>query len=216
MGVIVVTGASRGLGTGMVEAFADAGHQVHGCSRSTGVDVTDSAALEAFATGIGAPIDLWVNNAGLLGPMGPLGELDPAAVEEHLRVNVLGVANGTQTFLHHRSDDGVLINISSGAASTPYEGLAAYCASKAAVDMLTEVTAMRIRAYAVSPGHVDTDMQAEIRSTPAERFPAVDRWHDIKRREAFNSPAWVARHILDIAFGDARPPVIWRVPDEPR
>jgi NAD(P)-dependent dehydrogenase (short-subunit alcohol dehydrogenase family) len=216
MGVAVVTGASRGLGKGLVEAFAAAGHEVHGFSRSSGVDVTDAAAVERFAASV-APIDLWVNNAGVLGPIGPLVDADPAEVARHLDVNVLGVVHGIQAFLRHRSRGGVLVNITSGAATKPYEGWGPYCASKAAVDMLTEIAAREagIRAYAVAPGVVDTDMQAEIRATPAERFPAVERFHDLKRRGAFNSPAWVARHLLDLAFGDVRPPgVRWRIPDE--
>ena len=215
MGVAVVTGASRGLGKGLVEAFEAAGHTVAGCSRSSGVDVTDAPAVERFAAELG-PIDLWVNNAGVLGPIGPLGDLDPDAVATNLSTNVLGVVNGTQSFLRHRSPEGVLVNISSGAASKPYEGWGPYCASKAAVEMLTEVTALQVRAYALSPGVIDTDMQAEIRATPVERFPTVERFHDLKRRNAYNSPEWVARQILDVAFGDLRPPLRWRIPDEPR
>ena len=215
MTVAVVTGESRGLGKGLVEAFRAAGIEATGFSRTTGVDVTDAAAVEAFAAGV-APIDLWVNNAGVLGPIGPLVDADPADVAHHLDVNILGVVHGTQAFLRHRSPDGVLVNITSGAATSPYEGLGPYCASKAAVEMLTRVVAREagVRAYAISPGHVDTEMQAEIRATEPERFPAVEKWHDIKRRDAFNSPAWVARHLLDIAFGDSRPPVVWRVPAE--
>ena len=72
-----------------------------------------------------------------------------------------------------------------------------------------------MRAYALSPGVVDTDMQAEIRSTSAERFPTVERFHDLKARDAFNSPAWVAGQVLALAFGDLRPPTSWRIPDEP-
>ena len=212
-----MTGASRGLGMGLVETFRAAGHEVTGFSRSSGVDVTDAAAVDRVAASIG-PIDLWVNNAGVLGPVGPLAGADPADVARHLNVNVLGVVHGMQAFLRHRSDGGVLVNISSGAATSAYEGLGPYCASKAAVEMLTEVVALEtgVRAYAVSPGHVDTEMQAELRSTAPERFPAVEKWHDIKRREAFNSPEWVARHLLDIAFGELRPPRRWRIPDQPR
>jgi benzil reductase ((S)-benzoin forming) len=216
MAVVVVSGASRGLGKGLVDAFEAAGHQVRGFSRSSGVDVTDAAAVERVAAEVG-PVDLWVNNAGVLGPIGPLVDADPTDVAHHLATNVLGVVHGTQAFLRHRAPEGVLVNISSGAATQPYEGWAVYCASKAAVDMLTEVVAREsgVRAYAVSPGQIDTDMQAEIRATPADRFPSVERFHDLKRRGAFNSPEWVARQLLDLAFGDVRPPEVrWRIPDE--
>lgn len=193
-----------------MEAFAGAGHLVWGCSRSYGVDVTDPDALERFAA-LRAPIDLWVNNAGVLGPLGPVGQVD---FRHNLEVNVLGVVHGTQAFLRHKAPDGVLVNVSSGAATTPYEHWGPYCASKAAVDMLTEVTVLEgARAYAVSPGLVDTDMQAELRRTD---FPGRERFVRAKEADAFNSPAWVATHLLEVAFGDARPPTRWRIPDEPR
>lgn len=232
--VIVVTGASRGLGAGVAEAFRAAGHLVGVCSRSrpalpggpevvaSRVDITDPQAVEAFATAVHerlGPIDLWVNNAGILGPIQPVRDASPAEVAANLAANVLGVVHGTQSFLRHRADGAVLVNISSGAATSAYPGLGAYCASKAAVEQLTAVVGAEepgIRAYAVAPGVVDTDMQAEIRATPAERFPQVERFHQLKRDDAFNSPAWVARQLLDLAFGEVRPDLRWRLPDEPR
>lgn len=206
-----MTGASRGLGEGLVAAFAAAGHEVHGFARSSGVDVTDPEAVERFAADVGAPIDLWVNNAGVLGPLGPVSAVE---FRQTLEINVLGVVHGTQAFLRHRAPGGVLVNISSGAATTPYEHWGPYCASKAAVEMLTEVTVLEghARAYAVSPGLVDTEMQAELRRTA---FPGRERFVRAREAGAFNSPAWVARHLLDVAFGDVRPPTRWRVPDEP-
>ena len=233
--VIVVTGASRGLGAGMADVFRAEGHRLGLCSRShpalpagpevvaARVDVTDPDAVEAFAADVHdrlGPVDLWVNNAGILGPIQPVRDAPPSEVAANLAVNVLGVLHGTRSFLRHRAEGAVLVNISSGAATTAYPGWGAYGASKAAVDQLTAVVAAEepgIRAYAVAPGVVDTDMQAEIRATPADRFPRVERFQELKRQEAFNSPAWVARRLLDLAFGDTRPAGHrWRIPDEPR
>ena len=225
-------GSSRDQAAG--EATADGGGGSVGGDTvanqvvTAAVDVTDPAAVDRFAaevvTRLGR-IDLWVNNAGLLAPIAPLRDADPTEVRANVEVNVLGVMYGSAAFARHvrsRPGGGVLVNISSGAATKPYEGWAAYCASKAAVDHLTRVVAAEeadagLRAFAVAPGVVDTEMQAAIRSTSADRFPAVERFHELKRTDAFNSPAWVADHILGL-FDDPSPdrPLIQRVPDEPR
>ncbi len=240
--VAVITGASRGLGAGLAEDFASRGMRLGLCARShptvaasddvvaTSVDVTDGAALDAFSAEVAArfgAIDLWVNNAGVLEPIGPLRDTDAAEIAAHLAVNVMGVVHGTQAYIRHvrarGGGEGVLANLSSGAADHAYAGWAAYCASKAAVDRLTEVTNLEeadqgLRAYALSPGIVDTDMQRLIRRCPPERFPAVGRFLELARAEAFNSPAHVAAHLLGIAFDPAQRPGGYkvRVPNEVR
>jgi benzil reductase ((S)-benzoin forming) len=239
--VAVITGASRGLGAGLADRLAAAGLRLGLAARTepplppgaaaesvlaVTVDVTDPAAVDRFCDRVAdrfGAIDLWVNNAGVLDPIAPLRDADPSAVRENLEVNVLGVAHGSATYARHvrgRPGGGVLVNITSGAATSPYAGWAAYCASKAAVDQLTRVVAVEeadagLRALAVAPGIVDTDMHAMIRATPAERFPAVERFRARARDGAFNSPAWVADHVLRLAFGPGTPPdVVVRVPDE--
>jgi benzil reductase ((S)-benzoin forming) len=250
--VAVVTGASRGLGAGLAVHFAAAGLHLALCARHqpalvartrarahdghvvaaetpvlAAVDVTDRPALERFAdevvTRFGR-IDLWVNNAGLLGDIGPVAEADPAASARTVEVNVTGTLHASAVFAAHvrrRPGPGVLINISSGAASAPYEGWGAYCASKAAVDQLTRVLELEearhgLRAYALSPGLVDTDMQAAIRASDERDFPQVERFRRAAAERRFNSPAWVGDHILAIAFGGDDPgQVTVRLPEEP-
>ena len=248
--VAVVTGASRGLGAGLAARFAARGFALGLCARTeptappgeggdpggpvgdlvvtAAVDVTDPVAVDGFAAAVVerlGRIDLWVNNAGLLAPIAPLRDADPTELRANVDANVVGVMYGSAAFARHvrgRAGGGVLVNISSGAATKPYAGWAAYCASKAAVDHLTRVVAAEeadagLRAFAVAPGVVDTGMQAAIRATPADRFPAVERFQEMKRTDAFNSPAWVADHILGL-FDDPSPdlPLVQRVPDEPR
>jgi len=251
-GVAVVTGASRGLGAGLAVHFAGSGMHLGLCARHrpvlaastrptahdgrivsseapvlSALDVTDGDAVARFADAVVARfgrIDLWVNNAGLLGPIGPLALADPEEILRTVDVNVTGVLNGTSVFAEHvrsRPGDGVLVNISSGAATKAYEGWAAYCASKAAVDQLTRVVALEearngLVAYSVSPGLVDTDMQAAIRGADERSFPEVGRFLRAAEEHRFNSPAWVAEYLLAVAFGPDRPdPGILRVPDQP-
>jgi NAD(P)-dependent dehydrogenase (short-subunit alcohol dehydrogenase family) len=250
--VAVVTGASRGLGAGLAVHFAAAGMRLGLCARHrptlavatrptarqghvisaelplrAAVDVTDPDALAAFTDEVverfGA-IHLWVNNAGVLAPIGPLADADPVSVARNIEVNVTGVLHGSALFARHvrgRRGGGVLVNISSGAGTRPYSGWGPYCAAKAAVDQLTRVIALEeashgLLAYSVAPGVVDTDMQAAVRAASAEDFPEVERFRQIAAEDSFNSPAWVAEHLLSMAFGPERPDqVTVRIPPQP-
>ena len=237
--VVVITGASRGLGAGMAQYFATRGLRLGLCARTqptapagaqavtAAVDVTAPQALQAFAEEVEntfGSIDLWINNAGVLDPVAPLRAIDPAAFAKVLNINVLGVVHGTQAYLQHRrrqGGGGVLINISSGAAQHAYAGWSAYCASKAAVDRLSEAVSLEeaehgLRVYAVAPGVVDTAMQQTIRATPAENFPQVDKFHALKEHGHFNSPAFVGQELLALAFAPDRQPetVVVRVANQ--
>jgi len=238
--VAVVTGASRGLGAGLAARFGQWGLSLGLCARSVpdppdgaravcrSLDVADAAAVEAFTEVVTAelgPIDIWVNNAGVLAPMGPQRSHDPTEVDRALGVNVGGVANGTRSFtraVRTRGDGGrcVLVNVTSGAARTVYEGWSLYGACKAAVDHFTEIVAAEepgIACYALAPGQVDTDMQALIRTHDQATFPAVDRFRTIHAQGAWTSPTWVADHILGLLADTFRPGgVVVCVPDEPR
>ncbi len=235
--VIVITGASKGLGAGLGARFAQLGATLGLCARTeprpvegtralTGaVDVADAAEVERFAGAVEenlGPIDLWINNAGMLDPIGPQRLHDPDDVTMALLVNIGGVANGTRAFTRrarkwppgHR----VLVNISSGAARSSYEGWSVYGATKAAVDHFTEIVAVEepgILCHAVSPGVVETGMQAAIRATSADTFPSVDKFQRIHDEGMANTPAWVADHLAAILIGTLMPDaIVYRVPDE--
>jgi benzil reductase ((S)-benzoin forming) len=165
-------------------------------------------------------IDLWINNAGVLDPVAFVRDLSKADLMRHLSINVGGVIHGSAAFVKHRRDgEGVLVNISSGAALRGYPAWGAYCASKAAVDRLTECLQLeepQLRAYSVAPGVIDTDMQARVRSLSPDQFPMVEKFIELKRQGAYNSPRYVADRLLEIAFDPgARPDaVVLRLPEE--
>ena len=88
---------------------------------SESLDVADEAAVASFAAQVTeslGPIDVWINNAGILQPIRPVRNVSADELLQHLNINVVGVLNGTRAFsrlVRERETGGVLINISSGA-----------------------------------------------------------------------------------------------------
>lgn len=238
--VAVVTGASGGLGAGIAARLGDLGFSLGLCARrvpgapaTTGaslcrsVDVTDARAVERFADEVDrtlGPVDLWINNAGLLGPVAPARDADPDEVRDALLVNVAGVIYGSAAFARRARHDWpsarrVLINMSSGAATSIYEGWSTYGSTKAAVDHFSRILAVEepdLVVHSVAPGVIDTPMQKRIRATPAADFPALDRFMELDRTSAWNSPAWIADHLVAIlADTHHLDAVTYRMPNQP-
>ncbi len=246
-GVAVVTGASRGLGAGLAAAFSaaeSASDSVRVTGRRCPKDPTRSPPRSTSPTHWRSMVSCTTSwNGSEPSTSGSTTRVyflrsehcekrTHEDLRRHFEVNVLGVALGSAAYARHvrgREGGGVLVNISSGAATTVYVGWAPYCASKAAVDMLTAVVAKEERdagltAYALSPGAVDTDMQSLIRATPATVLPAADRFRRLSAEGRFNSPEWVAEFILGLLHpgtarrqtgqGDEVGSVRVRVPDE--
>jgi NAD(P)-dependent dehydrogenase (short-subunit alcohol dehydrogenase family) len=231
--VAFISGASRGIGAGLAERYAGLGMKLVLCSRSAPIlpesedvisraaDVRVEAAIERLVRDaedrFGA-IDLWVNNAGVLEPVKPIRDVSTEAFREHLEINLMGVFIGVRAFIAHRrrvaeaaGRDGILINVSSGAAWNAYQGWGAYCAGKAAVERLTEVVAEEerdtgLRVYSIAPGVVDTPMQDLVRASNVEDFPEVERFREMKREGGLNSVGFVADEFLAIAFDPDRRP----------
>ena len=237
--VAFVSGASRGIGAGIARRFAERGMKLVLCSRrapvlpdsddviSAPLDVRDEAGMKALiakAEERFGGIDLFVNNAGVLEPIAPVRDVSVAEFTDHLEINLVGVFVGSRCYVDHLrrlERGGVLINVSSGAASKAYGGWGAYCAAKAGVERLTEVIALEeaeagLRAHSVAPGVVDTGMQSLIRATPESRFPEAARFQQMKVEGAFNRAEFVADEFAALAFDPARAdsPVVVRLPDE--
>ncbi len=230
--VAVITGASSGIGAGLARHFVEQGMRVGLCSRrapvleegpnvlSRSVDVADEAAVIRFAEEVAqrfGRIDLWVNNAGVVEPIGMLRDLDLKAFARNHQINLMGVVHGSRAFIGHvrgqprREAESVLINLSSAAARQARAGMSAYSSSKAAIDRLTEAVAEEekdagIVAMVLSPGMVDSGTQAVVRSMPVERMPASESNRRAAALGKFNSPAHVAGHMLKIAFDPAARP----------
>ncbi|MBD3679558.1 MAG: SDR family oxidoreductase [Rhodobacteraceae bacterium] len=220
---VVITGASKGIGEAAARVFAEAGAKVALLARSEEriaelageigeaalaipCDVSRywevAAALEATQKAFGS-LDVLINNAGLIEPIAGMGVADPDAWGHTIDVNLKGVFHGMRAALPvmQAAGGGSILTISSGAAHNPLEGWSAYCASKAAVAMLTrslhlEAGAAGIRAMGLSPGTVATDMQREIKASGVNPVSQLD-WSD-------HIPAdWPAKTLLWMCSADA-------------
>ena len=226
--VALVTGASRGIGRNTALELARRGVQVAAMARTERevaeiVDQINSAGssalaltcdvsrLEPLAAAIDeitqrlGPVDILVNNAAVIGPLGSTGEVDPDDWTRTLNINLLGAFYATRLVLPGMIAQGWgrIINVSSGAATG--QGIvraSAYSVSKAGLDMLTRTVAAEldgtdIAVVSVYPGVVNTDMQAEIRQAPADRFGAATsaRFQGFHERGELLDPAQPARLI---------------------
>lgn len=196
---IVLTGASRGLGQAMLEGFLDRGHIVAACARSkissasknanpnlfASLDVCDSSAVDAWAKAIiakiGAP-DLLINNAALINRSAPLWELTPDEFNPVVDVNIKGVFNFIRAFVPAMTqrNRGVIVNFSSGWGRSTAPEVAPYCATKWAMEGLTQALAQELpsgmAAVPLNPGVIDTEMLRSCFGGSAGSYPKPAAW----------------------------------------
>jgi len=147
----------------------------------------------------------FINNAGRLGKISNLGNLEPTDIQLSIKLNTTVPLVLSNTFIKATMDldaDKQIINISSGAAVSPYAGWSVYCTSKAAIDMMTKTIAAEqsavkngVKCISIYPGVVDTNMQDQIRSTSVSDFKNVERFKELKTTNQLYSPAFVGKQI---------------------
>jgi NAD(P)-dependent dehydrogenase (short-subunit alcohol dehydrogenase family) len=181
---VLITGCTRGLGHAMTLEFIRRGWTVAGCGRSAEAiagltdaegaphcfatcDVSDAAAIEAFATAvlgrIGPP-HLLLNNAALINANAPLWKVPPDEFQNVIATNIAGTFHVIRAFVPSmiRSGRGVIVNFSSGWGRSTSPEVAPYCATKWAIEGLTQALAQELpkgmAAVALNPGVIDTAM----------------------------------------------------------
>jgi len=227
----IVTGATRGLGGAIARRFYEEGGSLLLTGRDAGalqklmeslVPISAEQKILAEVCDLsmpGAPsaivsraaeefdsINVLVNNAATLGPIGPLWENDPFAWEETIRVNLLAPAAlcGSVIPFMRRDGNGKIVNLSGGGATGPRPHFSAYAAAKAGLVRLTEILAhetrgMRIDINCVAPGMMRTRMLEEILAAGRDRAGA-DEYERAERCAAPPPPKALQRAVDLVLF----------------
>ncbi|KAL3890723.1 hypothetical protein ACJMK2_003003 [Sinanodonta woodiana] len=202
--IALVTGAGRGIGRETAQALYEQGAKVIALDiveeflqnlkisypeiSTVRVNLADWKSTKETIEGL-PTVDLLVNNAGLL-KLGPMLDMTEEDISLHLDVNLKGYLNVAQVVARQliaEKRKGTFVNVASVAANKPFVGAGAYCISKSAVQMLTEVLACElgpqgIRVNGINPGCVSTDMlqlygekgiQKSIERTPIGRVGEI-------------------------------------------
>lgn len=203
--VVLVTGASRGIGEAAALALGRAGAAVMllardgarveqvarrvaaegGKAAAQACDVADYASMQRAVaetrTRFGR-LDVLVNNAGVIEPIVSIAESDPVDWARNVQINLVGAYHAIRAVLPDMiaAGGGTIINVSSGAALRPLEGWSAYCTGKAGLAMLTRAIALEhadqgIRVFGFQPGTTDTEMQVIIRASGVNPVSQIPR-----------------------------------------
>ncbi|KAH8416780.1 hypothetical protein KR222_004082 [Zaprionus bogoriensis] len=188
--VVIVTGASSGIGAAIAQVLAREGAQLALVGRNVANLEATQATLQQQRKGVKTlnvvadvtsdaeaivqqtlkhfgRIDVLVNNAGILGK-GPLEDLDIAEFDAVLNTNLRGVVLLTKAVLPHLvQTKGAVVNVSSCAGIRPFAGALSYGVSKAALDQFTKIVALElapkgVRVNSVNPGFVVTNIHSRV------------------------------------------------------
>lgn len=235
----IVTGASRGIGAAITRHLAaaeiavivnyasndtaarqlvmDIGNE-GGFAHALRADISDSAAFSRLfdeAEDMVGPIDMLVNNAGMMAPR-RIADVEDEWFARMFAVNVGGTLNGCRLAATRLSEDGAIVNLSTSVIGMSPPGYGPYCASKAAVEALTrslskELGPRGIRVNAVAPGPTDTEllnvansderMQSYRDMTPLGRLGTPDDIAGLVAFLATPAAAWINGQTLRINGG---------------
>lgn len=221
--ILIITGGSKGIGKGIIDAYLANGYQIYSISRSINqtlkkvtqlkYDLGKTEGIKNLISQLFKGIKsievekiTLINNAGTLGKIGRIEDI--ADIETTVALNTIApllLASSFISLTKNWKAKKHIINISSGAAYTPYYGWTVYCATKAAIDMMTKTIALEqetvengAKIIAIYPGVVDTEMQAEIRKSDKDSFALIDRFLDLKATNALANAKTVGKQVYEL------------------
>jgi benzil reductase ((S)-benzoin forming) len=225
--LLIITGGNKGIGKGIVKAYKQAGYKIISIARTKNqetfyadlnqiefdLNLTEqvSTVIEKIFSELNfSDLDsiTLLNNSGTLGEITTLENKSTEDIEQSFKLNTIAPFILTSSFIkltENFTGRKKIINISSGASTNAYFGWSTYSASKAAIDMLTKSVAVEqadekypVNIIAISPGVVDTDMQAKIRQSDEKDFKDVAKFIDYKNNGGLASAEQVGEEIYFI------------------
>ena len=202
MKTIVITGVTRGLGRAMADEFIGLGHTVLGCGRSRReiealrkrspnphdfevLDVADDENVNTWAKRLlesHPPPDLLLNNAAVINRNAPLWQVSVDDFSKVIDINIKGVANTIRHFVPAMIErgSGVIVNFSSGWGRSTDAEVAPYCATKWAIEGLTQALAQELppgtAAVPLNPGIINTEMLQSCFGASAGSYISPEQW----------------------------------------
>lgn len=236
MKVILITGASSGLGKAVGDYLLSRGHSVYGTSRQPSnvsgsrfpllpLDLNQPETISACVASViekAGRIDVLINNAGV-GILGPLEEIPSDALRAHFETNLFGPIEVMKAVLPQMraQKSGLIINITSiaGYMGLPFRG--AYSASKGALELMSEALRMEVKPFGIevcnlAPGEFATDIASRRYNT--ELSPDSAYFETYGRTIALvnqhvsggNDPIMVA-HTVEKIMGTPKPDIHYKV-----
>lgn len=222
MNYYYITGTSRGIGFELTSLLLEQSDNfVVGIGRTNTINHQNYKHIQSDLTDVQKTIDfkfeehpdankiVLINNAGMLGDVRHTGKVENKSIIDTYTINIVSpsilINNFIQTYREFAGRK-IILNVSSGAASSPIDGWSSYCASKSALDMYSKVVAEEqnqlegggTQILSIAPGKVDTRMQEEIRKVDVEGFSRLEYFKSCKHNGDLSSPKDVARKYISI------------------
>ncbi|MFD1927046.1 SDR family NAD(P)-dependent oxidoreductase [Sporosarcina siberiensis] len=220
MDVFIITGASKGIGFELSKQLQSKDKMVIGIARTNPEDVEnfitvnlkDTSKLHELIENViskyseEATSFTLINNAGMVDPIGLVGDVEAVGIEEGIAVNLTApmiLSNAFITELKNFTGTKRIVNISSGAGRNAYEGWGTYCATKAGLDHFSRVVGLEqanadypVDIVSIAPGIIDTGMQETIRASDDGAFPLLGKFIAYKEQGILSSAEQTAQKII--------------------